>query len=161
MMDKRDMERTIMGFFFIIANKLQAVGDIYMRKDNMTTKQWLLTNIIEQYEEESPILSEVAWEMNTSHQNAKLIALKLEKKGFLSIEKDNIDKRKLRLKLTKKSDNFWEKRGSQDSKLLSQLFSNLTDNEINSLCIIFPKVHNQIMKIYSALKDSKSTSKSK
>ncbi|WP_040951913.1 MarR family winged helix-turn-helix transcriptional regulator, partial [Gorillibacterium massiliense] len=84
--DTFEHQKEIFGGLFVLANKLQAIGDRELGE--ITTKQWFLMMMIEQWGEEPPTLSELAKEMGSSRQNLKQLALKLQEKGFLSIEKD-------------------------------------------------------------------------
>jgi DNA-binding MarR family transcriptional regulator len=85
--------------------------------------------------------------MGTSHQNAKQIVLKLEKKGFISIEKDERDGRAIRLKLTEKSYNFWEKRAEKDDNYITELFKTLTHEETDSMYRAIGKIFGKIQEM--------------
>ncbi len=126
-----DKQRYVFGSLFLLANKLQVIGDQYLGKDDMTTKQWFLTVMISQFRDNPPTLSEVAELMGSSRQNVKQLALKLEEKEFLKIEKDEQDARAIRLKLTEKSQAFWEKRQDQDNQFIKDLFSSFSEEEMN------------------------------
>jgi DNA-binding MarR family transcriptional regulator len=130
-MDVIDKQKYIFGSLFLIANKLQVLGDQYLGRDGVTTKQWLLTVMISQFYDNPPILSKVAELMGSSRQNVKQLALKLEKKEMLNIHKDEQDARALRLKLTEKSKMFWEKRQEQDEQYVENLFENFSEEEID------------------------------
>jgi MarR family transcriptional regulator, transcriptional regulator for hemolysin len=143
-MDILEKQKYIFGSMFLLANKLQVVGDQYMDRDGMTTKQWFLTAMISQFGENSPTLSEVADIMGTSRQNVKQLALKLEEKEFLKIEKDEQDARALRLKLTEKSKDFWEKREDKDSQFIKELFQDFTSEEIEVMSKGFNKLAKKI-----------------
>lgn len=128
-----DKQKFIFGSIFLLANKLQVLGDQYFAESDMTMKQWLLTVMIVQFHDEPPTLSQVAELMGSSRQNVKQIALKLEKKGFLNIEKDEEDARVLRLKLTEKSYSFWENREDRDEEFLLELFKGIKEEEIHAM----------------------------
>jgi DNA-binding MarR family transcriptional regulator len=128
-----DKQRYIFGSLFLLANKMQVIGDQYLGKDHMTTKQWFLTVMISQFRDNPPTLSEVAELMGSSRQNVKQLALKLEEKEFLKIEKDEQDARAIRLKLTEKSQAFWEKRQDQDNQFIMELFDSFSEEEMNTM----------------------------
>ena len=96
--------------------------------------------MISQFGENPPMLSEVAELMGNSRQNVKQLALKLEEKGFLNICKDDRDARALRLKLTEKSREFWDKRGKQDDEYIAELFKDLSGEEITCMSKGFGKL---------------------
>lgn len=146
-MDILEKQRFIFGSLFLLANKLQVIGDKYMGKDDMTTKQWFLTVMISQFRDKSPTLSEVADLMGSSRQNVKQLALKLEEKDFLIIEKDELDARALRLKLTDKSKSYWEKREDMDNQFISDLFEGFSHEEIDIISGGFNKLFEKIEKI--------------
>lgn len=146
-MDILDKQKFIFGSIFIMANKLQVLGDQYFADSDMTVKQWLLTVMILQFHGEPPTLSQVAEFMGSSRQNVKQIALKLEKKGFLNIEKDEQDARVLRLKITEKSYSFWEKREDRDEQYVLELFKDLSPEEIQAMHSGMEKLFKKIEKM--------------
>lgn len=143
----------IFGSLFVLANKMQAVGDKYL--DGITAKQWLLLVTISQFEKKPPTLGQVAAFMGTSHQNAKQLALKLENKGFINFNKDLEDSRALRLNITPACAAFFKERECKDMLFLEMLFSNLSHEEIDGLSIGLYKLMDQIGKMDSTLKTEK------
>ncbi|HYF84725.1 MAG TPA: MarR family transcriptional regulator [Clostridia bacterium] len=146
-MDSIDKQKFIFGSIFLLANTLQVIGDQYLGRDGITTKQWLLQVMISQLGDNPPTLSEVAELMGSSRQNVKQLALKLEEKGFLTIQKDEHDARALRLKLTDKSQVFWEKRKKQDDEFIEDLFKDLSQEEIDSMFKGVGKLFTKVEKI--------------
>jgi DNA-binding MarR family transcriptional regulator len=143
-MDILDKEKFIFGSIFLLANKLQVIGDKFLGVDDITTRQWFLTVMISQFKDEPPTLSEVAELMGSSHQNVKQLALKLESKGFIKIEKDEKDGRALRLRLTEKCNLFWEKREEVDNNYIRELFKTLNEEEIDNIYSGFNKLFESI-----------------
>lgn len=139
-----DMQKYIFGSIFLASNRLQVLGDQYLGLEGMTTKQWFLTVMISQFGENPPTLSEVAELVGNSRQNVKQLALKLEEKGFLNICKDDRDARALRLKLTDKSREFWERRSTQDDEYIAALFKELSGEEITCMSKGFGKLMKKI-----------------
>lgn len=143
-MDSMDKQKFIFGSLFVLNNNLQTVGDQYFKVDDITTRQWFLTIIIDQFGDYSPTLSEVAELMGSSHQNVKQLALKLEEKEFVKIQKDEKDARVLRLSLTHKCETFWEKRQEQDNQFIRDLFQDITEVELGVLSISLNKLIDRI-----------------
>jgi len=141
-----DKQRYIFASLFLVANKLQVIGDSHLKQDDITTKQWFLILIISQFEEHSPMITDVAKLMGTSRQNVKQLALKLQEKGFLNIERDKDDSRTLRLKLTEKNQWFWERRQEKDCNFIIDIFKCLSAEEINMMYQGFNKLLNEINK---------------
>lgn len=146
-MNSIDKQKFIFGSLFLLANKLQVIGDQYLGREDMTTKQWFLTAMISQFGDKAPTLSEVGELMGSSRQNVKQLALKLQEKGFINIEKDEKDSRALRLKLTEKSKIFWEGREEIDKQFVSNLFRGLNNEEINVMFNSFNKLFYNIERI--------------
>ncbi|MGE5678481.1 MAG: MarR family winged helix-turn-helix transcriptional regulator [Pseudomonadota bacterium] len=143
-MNTVDMQKYIFGSIFLASNRLQVLGDQYLGLEGMTTKQWFLTAMISQFGENPPTLSEVAELVGNSRQNVKQLALKLEEKGFLNICKDDRDARALRLRLTDKSREFWERRSGQDDEYIAELFKDLSSEEITCMSKGFGKLMKKI-----------------
>ena len=143
-MDILNKQKFIFGSLFLLANKLQVIGDEYLGRDGMTTKQWFLTAMISQFGNNPPTLSEVAKLIGSSRQNVKQLALKLEEKDFLILEKDNEDARALRLRLTEKCRTFWENREGQDDRFVKDLFKDFSEEEINTVYNSFNKLFEKI-----------------
>lgn len=145
-MDILEKRKFIFGSLFLIANKLQVIGDQYLGKEGMTTKQWLLTVVISQFHDRAPTLSEVAELMGSSRQNVKQLALKLAQKDFLKIEKDEQDARAVKLILTEKSQTFWGKRQELDDQFIKELFKSLNEEEIDVISNGFNKLFENMIK---------------
>jgi DNA-binding MarR family transcriptional regulator len=142
-----DKHKYIFGSLFLLANKLQVIGDQYLGREGITTKQWFLTVMLSQFRDNPPMLSEVAELMGSSRQNVKQLALKLEGKGFLIIQKDEKDARALRLKFTEKSKTFWGKREKQDNQFIQDLFKDFSEEEADIIYRGFGKLFEKIEKL--------------
>lgn len=115
---------------FLVANKMQVLCDQYLVKFGLTTKQWLLIAAVQQFKESSPTLSDVSQLIGSSRQNVKQLALKLQKIGFLKMEQDF---RAVRLTLTDKCRDFWEKREAQDEQYITDVFKYLGEEAVESM----------------------------
>lgn len=145
-MHNMDKQRYIFGRVFLLSNRLQVIGDQVLGEE-MTISQWLLSMGIAQFGDSSPTLGEVAHLMGTSHQNVKQLALKLRERGFLEIEKDFQDLRLIRLKLTHRNKNFCKRRQIQMQDFLIELFKNLSQQEMDTLCDCLNKLYENILKL--------------
>lgn len=126
-------QKHIFGSIFVLANKFQAVIDREFAVFDITTKQWLLTAVIEEFFDAPPTIKEVSHLMGSSHQNVKQIALKLEKKGFLELNKDKDDRRATRLRLTDKNYEFWKEHQVNSTAFLQELFKDCDEEELNGM----------------------------
>ncbi|MHB8061320.1 MAG: MarR family winged helix-turn-helix transcriptional regulator [Ruminiclostridium sp.] len=121
----------IFGSVFILANRLQVLGDRFDR--NLTVKQWLLLIGILKSKESSPTISEVAGFIGNSRQNVKKMALILQKKGFLILDKDLSDARILRMSVTDKCEIYFTQRESREIEFFEKLYSGFDTNLIKGL----------------------------
>lgn len=130
-MDTMTQKEFIFGSLFLLANRLQVLGDRWDKE--ITMKQWFLIVMIAQFKDYPPTLTEVAEFMGSSRQNVKQLALKLEKKNFLHIEKDEKDSRALRLILTEACHSFFAERRPMEEAFLEALYKDLTEEEMKGL----------------------------
>jgi len=115
---------------FIINQRFGLLLDRFLSKDNLTAKQFQLVAVIEQQFKGHPSVSEVANVLDTSHQNIKAIANKLQKKGFIEIEKDLKDRRRQLLKLTDKNNEYWKNNASEGEAFIINMFNGLNSEEL-------------------------------
>jgi DNA-binding MarR family transcriptional regulator len=86
MKEPKNLKYLLFGGTFILANKLQFVGDKMVNV--LTTKQWfLLLNILELSKEELPTVTSLASVMDTSRQNIAKMLEGLEKEGLVQVKK--------------------------------------------------------------------------
>lgn len=142
----------IFGKIFFLSNRLEYLGDNELRKDGLTTKQWQLIAVTGKYFTYPPSVSEVAEVLSTTHQNVKQLALKLQEKGFISVEKDQKDRRVIRLRLTEKNREYWESNSEEDISFISSLFNTLTDKELKDLYNLLNKLEENIDQKYKETK---------
>lgn len=126
-----DKRYRIFGMIFLLSNKLETIGNNFL--DELTTKQWFFMLTLTTFFENPPTLSEISRQMGTSHQNSKQIASRLQEKGFLTMEKDELDNRILRIFTTEKIKRYMELREDKDNKFIAELFKVLKDSEIQEL----------------------------
>lgn len=130
-----------------LGTKLQVLSDRELAPTGFTTRQWFLCLVLQQAGG-SLSITEVARRMGTSRQNAKQLALKLERKGYLAIGKDSQDARALNLSLTEACVAFWDRRTNDDRRILGRLFEGLPEAETlrlrESLVALSRAVHLQL-----------------
>ena len=102
-------EEMIFGLLLIISNKMNTLLDREFKEFDVTAKQWFLSETINSLFNSPPTLKEAANAMGSSHQNIKQVAVKLQEKGLLLLEKDKKDARVTRLKTTEQSGDFGSK----------------------------------------------------
>lgn len=128
------------GMIFNVANLCQSVLDSHLSQYDITTKQWYLSVIINALFTSPPQISDVAKVMNTSHQNVKVIAEKLEKKGHLTFVSDDKDQRKVRMKLTQQSIDFWQSLNPESEDAMNRVFEGIRPDELTLFCDTLTKL---------------------
>ena len=138
--------------FLLIGHRLQYLGDRELKKDGLTTKQALAIIAIEKMFSYPPSISDVTDVLSTSRQNVKQIINQLVKKGFLTINQDEKDRRVLRIQSTEKNQQYWDKRADDHVKFIQSVLDGLTDQEVRTLDQLINKLLNHIEKRYSEVK---------
>lgn len=123
-------EKYLFGAVFIIANRVDTLLEREFKRFHITTKQWFLSIIIDNLFDNPPTIKKVAKEMGSSHQNVKQVALKLEEKGLLMMEKDKKDARVTRLKLTDDSYRLLKMLSSEGHEFTQTLFKDIDKAEL-------------------------------
>lgn len=142
--EKLSDRQYLFGMIFIVSNRVDTILEREFRRFDITTKQWFLSVIIDNLFDNPPTMKEAAKEMGSSHQNVKQVALKLEQKGLLSLQKDKRDARITRLKLTENSYNFWEKVRKEGTTFTQALFKNIDKDELAVARIVMQKMQSNI-----------------
>lgn len=132
---------------FIVANRVDTMLEREFKRFGITTKQWFLSDIIENLFDKPPTMKEVAKEMGSSHQNVKQVALKLEQKGLLILQKDKSDARVTRLKLTENSNVFWTKIRGEGTLFTKSLFKDIEKDELEVARRVMEKIQLNINKM--------------
>jgi DNA-binding MarR family transcriptional regulator len=120
----------LFGSLFSMANKMSTLLDRELEEYNVTSKQWFLSVIIENFFDQPPTLKEAARVMGTSYQNVKQIALKLEDKNLMRLEKDKKDGRVIRLVLTSRSSEFWAQTNPKGAIFMKSIFKDIDEKQL-------------------------------
>lgn len=118
---------------FVLEKTFERLMDRVLVHDNLTSRQWFVLATVAKSGAGAPSLQDVASVLNTSHQNVKAIALNLEKRGFLRLERDHKDGRVIRLVLTEMNEKFWTDREETARRFIARLFRCLDDDAIEEL----------------------------
>lgn len=122
-------EYIMFGMMFLLGNKLQALGDNFY--EEFTSKQWFVLIMLKVFDE-PPTINELSDAMGSSHQNVKQLVLKLESKGYLELYTDKLDKRKTRIKLTKKVAEIADKYRKQENEFMKQLYQGIDKDKLRT-----------------------------
>lgn len=154
-----DMARFILIMVFMIEQRWRYFIDKDMGADGITTNQWLMAIVISAGFKHAPSIQEVADAMSTTHQNVKQIAAGMERRGFMALERDEKNKRIIRLKVTDKCFAIFQRREENDVKTILGMFENLTDEEMKALFNIIAKMEHRAEQLYAEANAARSKSK--
>ena len=85
--------------------------------------------------------------MGSSHQNVKQILNKLEQKGYLKVEPDEEDRRKLRISLTEYAALTGEKYRAKEEEFMTGLFDDVAEEEAKQAFLTLSKMEENLMKM--------------
>lgn len=117
----------LIGLLSAFDNRFQAVADSFFAE--ITWKQFFAIICINLCKE-PPTLNELAEVMGSSHQNVKQILLKLENKGFVEMIPDETDRRKKRIFITKKCDDFCKKNDKESQIQINKMFEGVSEEQL-------------------------------
>ncbi|WP_028829251.1 MarR family winged helix-turn-helix transcriptional regulator [Proteocatella sphenisci] len=133
-------QKFIFGSVQIVANKMNTLLERELKEYDITSKQWFLTVVIENSFDKPPTIKEAAKVMGSSHQNVKQVALKLEQKGLVSLEKDKRDARVTRIRLTEQSYKFSETIQAKAAIFTGNLFMGIGEDEMSKARTVLYKM---------------------
>ena len=121
-------EFMIYGTLFGLSNRLQTYVDEMLPE--ITARQHFLLIMLSVFEDTKPSLKEVANAMGCSYQNVKRMADCLEKKGFLTIERDLQDKRKYNISMTDKVEEFSKEFEEESDKFMQDFYKGISQQDL-------------------------------
>ncbi len=140
-------QKFVFGSVQIVANKMNTLLERELKEYDITSKQWFLTVVIENSFDKPPTIKEAAKAMGSSHQNVKQLALKLEQKGLVSLEKDKKDGRVTRIRLTDLSYKFSEIIQAKASIFTGDLFMGIVAEEMSKARIVLYSMMSNLAKM--------------
>ena len=143
----------VFGSVLIIANRMDTLLERELKEYDITAKQWLLTAVLDNSFDNPPTIKEVAREMGSSHQNVKQVALKLEQKGLLVLEKDKKDARVTRLKLNDQIYEFSQLTQSKATMFTQALFKGVEKDDMAKARAVLQKMLSNLTEMDQAERD--------
>lgn len=119
----------LIGLLSAFENRFQAMADSMMKE--ISWKQFFAIICINMCKE-PPTIKELSDVLGSSHQNVKQILIKLEGKGFVEFREDPEDKRKQRIVLTKKCQDFCEKNNGMSMEIMAKMFEGVSEKDIQT-----------------------------
>ena len=120
-------EYGIYGMLFSLSNRIQAMGD--KEFTGITMKQHFLMIAFGMFKN-PPTLKEMGELIGCSYQNVKRMAEHLQKEGYITIEKDSADKRKVLLKSTGKFEEMAEEKEDITVEFMKMLYKNISQEDL-------------------------------
>ncbi|MGE4584325.1 MAG: MarR family winged helix-turn-helix transcriptional regulator [Sphaerochaeta sp.] len=130
-MDTDAMKAELFGTLFILANRLQVLGDLL--DSSVSTKQWLLLAVLLKCPKQQSTLSNLASQMGTSRQNVKKMAQILEQRGFLKLQRPASDKRSVVLSPTQACLDHLTARFPLEQQFIEQFFQGFAYEQLEEL----------------------------
>lgn len=140
----------IFALLLITSNMMNTLLEREFKEFDVTTKQWFLSETIHTLFDYPPTMKEVASEMGSSYQNIKQVALKLQQKGLLKLERDKKDARITRLRLTEQSHDFWQKTDSKGTIFRENMFKEMNNKDIATARALLEKILSNLIEIENA-----------
>lgn len=138
--DSMKDQKFVFGSVLIVANRMDTLLERELKEYDLTAKQWFMTVVIDNSFDNIPTIKEVAREMGSSHQNVKQVALKLEQKGLIALERDKTDARVTRLKLTDQSYKFSQIIQSKAAAFTQALFKGIEKDDMSKARAVLQKM---------------------
>ena len=133
-----------------LANTLQSVMDMGM--EDITSRQWLPLMILGRCEE-PPNLNQLAEKCGITRQSTKQLIDKLVEKGYVTLEKDDIDKRNMLIVITKKGRNWGANNLERNMTFVSELYSDISERDIKTFAKVQQKLLNKLEVMKEELKN--------
>lgn len=130
-LQQMDPRYALFGLFFSFSNTLQAAGDSFY--EEITCKQFFLLACMSLFPEEAPTANELARVMGCTRQNVKEILNSLQRKGYICLEEDPIDKRKKRVYETDAIRKVAEKYREKEELFMEALYKGVSEEDIRKV----------------------------
>ncbi len=127
-----------------LANRMQSVGDTFF--DEMTWKQWFVLLGASVFES-PPAITQVAALIGTSHQNAKQLLLRLQKAGFVSLEKDPMDQRRTLVHFAEKFFEFERTYREDSQEFIHAIYEGISEEEVRTARRVLTAIDDNLMKL--------------
>ena len=117
----------LIGLLSAFENRFQTVADSFF--EEITWKQFFAIICINLCKD-NPTINELSEVMGSSHQNVKQILIKLEKKGFIQMISDKEDRRKQRIIITAKCEEFCRKNEKESQIQMNRMYEGITEERL-------------------------------
>ncbi|KAF0092590.1 MAG: transcriptional regulator [Fusobacteria bacterium] len=137
----------IFATMLLVANKMDTLLERALSKYNITAKQWFMLIVTVNAFNEAPTIKEIAKVMGSSHQNIKQLALKLEAKGMVVLEKDKKDLRATKVTLTKECFQLFKKLEKEGISFMNKFYKEINNTEMKNTRMFISKIMDNLKNI--------------
>ncbi len=116
-----------------------------LKKYSLTKTQAQIIHLIYRSKKEITT-TELAKRFNVTKGAITQLIDKLQERNFIQSRRDEADRRKYYIDLTKEGLDFFESMRQKGIKKLDLLFTEITDEELNTITNVFRKIHNKLHK---------------
>jgi DNA-binding MarR family transcriptional regulator len=155
-MSEESVQRMMDAFamVFLLSQRFEYIANKTLKRDGLTTKQFLTVAAIEKGFDSPPSVSQVGDFLSTSHQNVKQIAEQLQRKGFIKMTRDPDDRRRLLLTVTEKNKKYWSSKAEVQISEVRGLFDSLTQQEVDIFYSLISKLIEGTSDVYKEARES-------
>jgi DNA-binding MarR family transcriptional regulator len=136
-LEKMNPKMLLTGYMNEFNNKFQLVGDYLF--DDISWKQMFVLTCIPLFSQ-APTIKDIGDLLGSSHQNTKQLLIRLEENGYVEMDRDNTDKRKIRVRLTRKAKCIGGKIAKRSDELMDSLFEGVSREELEATASLFMKL---------------------
>lgn len=135
----------LFGLFFLVANKLQYLGD--QITGDLTLKQWFLLNMVKHHVKPGSNYNDIAKIMHVTRQNITKMLRILEQKGYVQITPSLVDSRSNSIFLTDKTERYFKTLENSGNFFLDTVFHDISASDLfllnDSLQKIYLNLHSR------------------
>ena len=146
----KNTEYLLFGGTFVLANKLQFVGDKLV--DGLSTKQWfLLRNMMDMPSEPAPTITQIANAMDSTRQNIAKMLEVMEREGLVTLEKSESDQRRRSVRITETGITYVNQTAQKGQGFLDRLYRGISSEELDTAGEVLIKMVQNLEKMTEEL----------
>lgn len=138
-------EFVLVGLLNRFDNRYQSAADAFFQE--LSWKQMYFLNVITLFKE-PPTIQDMADFMGSSHQNATKLASKLLREEYIISLQDDTDRRKQRLYLTDKAQDFLVSNRTEAGKNVEEIFSAVSEQELEIVIDIMDRLTKRLNELH-------------
>lgn len=147
----KNIRYLLFGGTFVLANKLQFVGDKMV--NGLSTKQWfLLRNMMDMKNEPPPTITQIADSMDSTRQNITKMLTVMEREGFIAFEDNESDRRSSRVRITELGLAYAKQSAANAQGFLERLYEGINEEELEIAGMVLKKMVQNLEKMQEELK---------